>query len=160
QMATGRLDQAPGIDAAEDLREAGAPDGLIALLSRCVAQKPERRPKDAGELAEKLAELLGTAAPPPAPPRPAPPKPPPVPHAGPRKEAPKPPPFVPTPMEGGAVPFSPAPSPKPAPAPAAVRQSKWLVPARGLWFMRSADGPESAWSAQPGKLPGEVAAKP
>ncbi|HEX4612499.1 MAG TPA: serine/threonine-protein kinase, partial [Urbifossiella sp.] len=64
QMATGRLDQAPGIDAAEDLREAGIGDGFVALLSRCVAQKPERRPKDAGELAEKLAELLGAAAPP------------------------------------------------------------------------------------------------
>src|SRR5207253_1876270 len=30
QMLTGRLDQAPGIDAAEDLRDAGAGDGLIA----------------------------------------------------------------------------------------------------------------------------------
>src|SRR5206468_12768694 len=63
QMATGRLDQAPGIDAAEDLREAGIGDGLIALLSRCVAQKPERRPRDAAELAEKLVELRTPAAP-------------------------------------------------------------------------------------------------
>jgi serine/threonine protein kinase len=160
QMATGRLDQAPGIDAAEDLREAGASDGLIALLSRCVAQKPERRPKDAGEFAEKLAELLGTAAPP----RPAAAAnpPPPLPPVA-RKEPPKapPPPFVPTPMEGGAIPFPPAPAPKPAPAPpAVVRQSKWLIPARGLWFSRPTDNPESAWSSQPGKLPGEVAAKP
>ena len=63
QMLTGRLDQAPGIDAADDLRDAGAGDGLIAVLTKCVAQKPERRPKDAAELAEKLAELMGTVAP-------------------------------------------------------------------------------------------------
>jgi len=81
QLATGRLDQAPGIDAAEDLTEAGIGAALVALLSRCVAQKAERRPKDAGELAEKLAGLLGAtrtlpltltradaATPPPAPP--------------------------------------------------------------------------------------------
>ena len=63
QIATGRLDQAPGIDAAEDLTEAGIGGGFVALLSRCVAQKPERRPKDAGELAEKLAELLTPGSP-------------------------------------------------------------------------------------------------
>src|SRR5262249_9563653 len=59
QMATGRLDQGPGIDAAEALREAGAGEGLIGLLTRCVAQKPERRPKDARELAELLGQVIG-----------------------------------------------------------------------------------------------------
>jgi hypothetical protein len=69
-------------------------------------------------------------------------------------------------MEGGAVPFSPIPAPKPpaapaAPAPApAARPWKWLIPVRGLWFSRPTDRPESSWSAQPGKLAGEVTAKP
>jgi serine/threonine protein kinase len=57
QMMTGRLDQAPGIDAAEDLRDAGAGDGLIQILTRCVAHKPERRPRDGEELAQRLDEL-------------------------------------------------------------------------------------------------------
>ena len=60
QMMTGRLDQAPGIDAAEDLQDAGAGAELIALLTKCVAQKAERRPKDAAELAEKVAGLKPT----------------------------------------------------------------------------------------------------
>jgi serine/threonine protein kinase len=57
QLLTGRLDQAPGIDAADDLRDAGVGEPLIGLLSRSVAQKPDRRPRDAAELAEKLAEV-------------------------------------------------------------------------------------------------------
>ena len=54
QMLTGKLDSAPGSDAADDLREAGAPEHLIELVSRCVSQRADRRPADANELAERL----------------------------------------------------------------------------------------------------------
>ncbi|MBA4066368.1 MAG: hypothetical protein C0501_22175 [Isosphaera sp.] len=79
QLLTGRLDQAPGTDAADDLRDAEVPEDLIRLLGRCVAQNPERRPADAGELRRRL-ESLPAAAPmptsangPPSPPPPIPP---------------------------------------------------------------------------------------
>jgi large subunit ribosomal protein L7/L12 len=63
QMLTGHLHQGAGPDFADDLRDAGAPDELIALLGRCVAQKADRRPKDAGE----LRDALQTPASPPPP---------------------------------------------------------------------------------------------
>lgn len=50
QMFTGKLDAAPGFDLADDLREVGVPDELIAVVGRCVSQKAERRPKDAAEV--------------------------------------------------------------------------------------------------------------
>ncbi len=59
QMLTGRLDLGAGPDFADDLRENGAPEGLVTLLGRCVAQKPDRRPKDALELAVALAAFDG-----------------------------------------------------------------------------------------------------
>ena len=55
QMLTGNLSQGAGPDFADDLRDAGAGEDLIALLGRCVAQKADRRPKDARELAEALS---------------------------------------------------------------------------------------------------------
>jgi serine/threonine protein kinase len=54
QMLTGHLAQGAGPDFADDLRDAGASEELIALLGKCVAQKPERRPKDAGEVLRLL----------------------------------------------------------------------------------------------------------
>jgi serine/threonine protein kinase len=57
QMITGQVDQGVGSDFADDLRDAGVGEELIALLGRCVANKPDRRPKDAAELAEQLAAL-------------------------------------------------------------------------------------------------------
>ncbi|HYH63580.1 MAG TPA: hypothetical protein VD866_02675 [Urbifossiella sp.] len=65
QMVTGRLDLGAGPDFADDLRDHGASEGLVALLGRCVAQKDDRRPKDAAELAEALAALGGTTEEPP-----------------------------------------------------------------------------------------------
>ncbi|MDB5308173.1 MAG: pkn1 6 [Gemmataceae bacterium] len=128
QMVTGRLDQGPGIDAAEDLRDAGAGDGFILLLTKCVAQKPDRRPKDAGELAEKLDELRRaapvmkpTVAPASSPPETEgkAPRHPLTPDSSPSRgegnKASKP--FAPTPMEGGDVPFAPPSAPKPSAAP-------------------------------------------
>ena len=56
QMLTGRLDHGAGPDFADDLREFGAAEELVALLTRCVASKAERRPKDAQELADGLTE--------------------------------------------------------------------------------------------------------
>jgi len=50
QMLTGRLSQGAGPDFADDLRDAGVSDAVITLVGRCVAQKPERRPRDAREL--------------------------------------------------------------------------------------------------------------
>src|SRR5262249_2805958 len=67
QLLTGHLDQGAGPDFADDLRKHGAPGGLIALPGRCVAQKPDRRPKDANDLAAELVRLQDSAelAPPP-----------------------------------------------------------------------------------------------
>lgn len=57
QMLTGQLSHGVGPDFAEDLSEAGVDGELIELLRRCTAQKVERRPKDAGDVAECLAQL-------------------------------------------------------------------------------------------------------
>lgn len=173
QMLTGDLNLAPGIDAAEDLRDAGAGEPLIALLTRCVAQKPNRRPKDAAELAEKLAEFRGAS------PRSA-AKPVPV-SSGPAVNASTPvkPPFIPVPMEGGPVAFSKESLPTASPArpggsppssagkeaggagqPVPPKPTKWSVTVGGQWYSRPADADEVAWSAQPAKLPGEVTVRP
>jgi serine/threonine protein kinase len=169
QMATGRLDQAPGIDAAEDLCEAGVGDGFVALLSRCVAQKAERRPKDAGELAEKLAEFLGAAKPAPtlvppvAPPQPAPSKadstPPPFPprEGGPgglgdhARVAPAPPPTPPQPKVA---------KPAPPPATTPTAPTRQLIPFRAVAFGRSLTDPTGGWVPIAGKLPGDIAIHP
>lgn len=63
QMLTGHLAQGAGPDFADDLRDAGTNEELISLLGRCVAQKPERRPKDARELMTHVRPV-----PPPKPP--------------------------------------------------------------------------------------------
>ena len=57
QMLTGHLGQGCGTDFEDDLREVGANDELIRVLKRCTAQKPDRRPRDAAELAAALASL-------------------------------------------------------------------------------------------------------
>jgi serine/threonine protein kinase len=57
QMLTGQLSHGVGPDFAEDLSEAGVDGELIDLLRRCTAQKVERRPKDAGDVADCLARL-------------------------------------------------------------------------------------------------------
>ena len=58
QMLTGHLAQGAGPDFADDLRDAGAGEEMIALLGRCVAQKAERRPKDAREMVSLLSGLM------------------------------------------------------------------------------------------------------
>jgi formylglycine-generating enzyme required for sulfatase activity len=55
QMLTGDLSSAPGSDVADELKDLGIPDGLITLISRSVAQNPDRRPKDATEWEKTLA---------------------------------------------------------------------------------------------------------
>ena len=159
QMLTGRLTEAPGIDAAEDLQDAGASAGLIALITKCVANKPDRRPKDAAELAEKLAELTAgkpvesSKSPFPQPPLPR----------G-EEEIDKSPPSLlgkgagglgssPTPLEGGVVALTPTVSP-------AVNPTKCVIPLRGTWYSRPVDSPDAPWSATGLKLPNEVTAKP
>ncbi|MCE9562626.1 MAG: protein kinase [Planctomycetes bacterium] len=59
QMLTRDLSAAPGRDMDDDLRDAGAPAGLIELIARSVAQKADRRPRDANEWGEQLAALKG-----------------------------------------------------------------------------------------------------
>ncbi len=59
QMFTGRLNQGAGSDLADDLREAGAPEGVIELLRRCTAQSVDRRPRDSAELLTRLRALGG-----------------------------------------------------------------------------------------------------
>ncbi len=63
QMLTGDMSAAPGIDMADDLRDAGTPDALIALIGKSIAQKADRRPKDAREWDAVLRELLPKPAP-------------------------------------------------------------------------------------------------
>ena len=181
QMLTGRLTEAPGIDAAEDLQEAGVSDGLIALLTKCVASRPDRRPKDAAELAEKLAEIK-TGAKPPAPVKNTPAQAtqtqtqtaPPKPQAAPKpSEQVKPAPAA----DAGKAKAGPTPAQsKPVPAgavleggsmgvtvtavPVALSPTKWLLPVRGLWFTRPADNPDAGWTLHPAKLPGDVTVKP
>src|SRR5262249_28324694 len=54
QMITGSLNLGAGPDLAQDLEEAGADSDLIGIIGWCVAQRVERRCKDAMELAERL----------------------------------------------------------------------------------------------------------
>ncbi|WP_439625449.1 protein kinase domain-containing protein [Gemmata sp.] len=61
QLITGHLDQGGGSDFADDLREHAVPPELIALLGRCVAQRPDRRPRDGGELGVLLADVTAAA---------------------------------------------------------------------------------------------------
>ena len=58
QMVMGDLRTAPSTDAADELREAGVPDAFAALVSRSVAGKPERRPRDATEWQLLIEPLL------------------------------------------------------------------------------------------------------
>jgi TPR repeat protein/tRNA A-37 threonylcarbamoyl transferase component Bud32 len=66
QMMLGNLRAAPGADASDELRDAGAPEAFISLVVRSVAAKPERRPKDATEWQLQIGSLL-KAPPPPKP---------------------------------------------------------------------------------------------
>jgi serine/threonine protein kinase len=161
-MMTGRLTDSPGIDATEDLQDAGASAGFIALITKCVASKPERRPKDSSELADRLTELkAGKSAPQtqkPAEAKPAPQAKPAAPaevKANPAVKAPAPVPAPkpgPTPLENGGATI--------APTPAVGSPTKWIIPLRGTWFTRTADNPDSGWSQHLAKLPGEITAKP
>jgi hypothetical protein len=157
------LTESPGIDATEDLQDMGASAGFITLITKCVASKPDRRPKDASELAERLAELKAgkpaTQTQKPAETKPAPQAKPAVPatevKANPAAKAPAQVPAPrpgPTPLENGGATI--------APTPAVVSPTKWIIPLRGMWFTRTADNPDSAWSQHMAKLPGEITAKP
>lgn len=85
----------PGTDAADTLREHGAPDAMVSLVVKSVAMDPNRRPKDAGEWEQKLAALRASTAttivPPtqvaPPPPTPSPPIAPPLPQPSPEELA-------------------------------------------------------------------------
>jgi serine/threonine protein kinase len=57
QMLTGQLGQGVGPDFAEDLLETGVVPDLVDLLRRCTAQRIDRRPRDAAEVAAALAAL-------------------------------------------------------------------------------------------------------
>lgn len=65
QMLTSQITQGVGPDYAHDLRDVGVEDALIELVGRCTAQKAERRPRDAGEIAEILTKIAykGNASP-------------------------------------------------------------------------------------------------
>jgi serine/threonine protein kinase len=146
-MMTGRLTEAPGIDAAEDLQDIGVSAGFISLIAKCVAGKPERRPKDAAELAEKLAELMHgkpsaetVKLPPTSASHPQ--------HVEPRKKPaiPLTSKSTPTPLEGGSHTATPVVS----------MPSKLLIALRGTWFSRRANSPDVGWTPNPVKLPGEI----
>ena len=46
-----------GIDWPDELRDAGVPDAAVKLLGACLADKPDKRPADGVELADKLAAV-------------------------------------------------------------------------------------------------------
>src|SRR5207248_2300570 len=93
QLLTGDLNSGPPTGLwVDELEEMGLSRDMVRLLGACVA-RPEKRPKDAAELAERLAELLAAPPPPkveekkPEPPRPAArPAPPPPPTPLPRED--------------------------------------------------------------------------
>ncbi len=130
------------------MQDAGASTGLIALLTKCVANKPDRRPKDAAELAEKLAELKTRK---------------PVETSQSNSSQPPPPSLLgkgaeglgssPRPLEGGAVALTPTVTP-------IVNPTKCVIPLRGTWYSRPTDSPDAQWPATGMKLPNEVTAKP
>lgn len=169
-MMTGRLTDSPGIDAAEDLQDIGASAGFIALITKCVASKPERRPKDGAEVAERLAELkAGTSA-----------------VAESKKPTDTVKPTQQTQTQGkefwqqqaAAVPTAKIATNTPAAGasklavaplvesaavpvtPVMLSPTKWLVPVRGIWFARPTDNADATWTPSNVKLPGEVTAKP
>jgi serine/threonine protein kinase len=145
-IMTGRLAEAPGIDAGEDLHDAGASGGFIALVTKCVATKAERRPRDAAEVTADLSNLTTSAPATPGPP-----------------EKPKPmetPPSNPPAAPPAPLANSPSTSPPAADRVPAnpVTKSRWLIPLRGVWFTRPAHDPEASWTASPAKLPAEITA--
>jgi hypothetical protein len=46
-----------GPDYADDLRELGVGDEAVRLPGSCVARDPKRRPADAAELSDRIANL-------------------------------------------------------------------------------------------------------
>ena len=157
-MMTGRLTDAPGIDAIDDLRDAGASEDLTAIIARCVASKAERRPADAAELADQLRGLVkpgrttraGTGAA--ADNQPA---------VSPQQSRPttdRPSVIVEGEKRAASSPSS-GKLREPINQPAAA-MARCVVPLRGLWFARSADAPDAAWPETGTKVPTEVAAKP
>ena len=136
QLMTGRLDQAPGIDAADDLRDVGAGDGFIQILTRCVAHKPERRPRDAGELADRLDEL----------------------RRSPRPQV-KVPEIPPLPAVQPVIEFSPPTTPIP-PAVLKVEPRTCLLPFIATLYSRPKDDSSSGWTKRSERLPGSVELKP
>ena len=169
-MMTGRLTDSPGIDAAEDLQDVGASAGFIALITKCVASKPERRPKDGAEVAERLAELKAGRATaetkkPTETVKPAPQSQSQSQSQGGgfwQQQAAAVPAAKATPATGtsklAAAPLVEAPA---APVtPVVLAPTKWLVPVRGIWFTRPAESADSQWTPSSVRLPGEVTAKP
>jgi serine/threonine protein kinase len=68
QMLTGELSAAPGPRFERDLRARGAPADLADLIGDCVDPDAERRPRDAGEVAERIGRGASVVRPtPPAP---------------------------------------------------------------------------------------------
>ncbi|HEY1190229.1 MAG TPA: hypothetical protein VGE74_21465, partial [Gemmata sp.] len=61
QMAFADLKVAPGADAADELRDLGAPDAFLSLVVKSVSNKPERRPKDGREWEQIIATCLAAA---------------------------------------------------------------------------------------------------
>ena len=58
QMLTGNLGEAPGADAADELRDLSVPAVLVDLIVKSVSINPARRLPDAAALAEALAPLV------------------------------------------------------------------------------------------------------
>jgi serine/threonine protein kinase len=130
QLTTGRLDQAPGIDAADDLRDAGAGGGLIQILTRCVAHKPERRPRDGEELAQRLDEL----------------------------RRPQRPLVVVPPVL--AAPAQPEIELPPPPAARTIEPASRLLPFIATLYSRLKDDASSGWTRRSERLPGNVELNP
>ena len=59
QMFTGQIGAGPGPDFAAELWEHAVPDTLSAILGRCMAVRPERRPADAAALLAELDGMVG-----------------------------------------------------------------------------------------------------
>jgi serine/threonine protein kinase len=172
QMLTGKLTESPSPRFDRDLKRRGVSEALIELIGDCVDSEPSGRPKDAGVLAERLAKVK-VGAKKPTPPAPLPsgrgefgarqsdvldgsaktssPLPEGRGAGGVGSSTPKP---AATPLEGGTTSVTLLPFATP------LEPEKWLIPLRGMWFSRSTEKPDSPWSLNGTRLPGEVVAKP
>lgn len=62
QMLTGELTRGAGTDWRDEIEPLGVPEAAVRLLASCLSSRSERRPPDAGVLADEIGKLLPGSA--------------------------------------------------------------------------------------------------